>query len=251
MEGRGRRGETKVTYEEWGDAFNGFGGDAGQKLYDMMYEDWTADRAALVTLSNEHAKSYADAQSRFLKAEADREALLRENETLEETWRRNHRRQWQRAERERRHREWALKQARLQHHRCINQTEARVAKARAWAAEQRAQAAEDDRRIAEYERKKLLLQLQAAEARVKRLEALMAEATEGFDEYWLTQSQDFKHRWDAALSPRAPQLSVEASDVVPPGEVWLVGVNKEGTGPEIKSKIINVDPQAPQEVNRE
>ncbi len=55
----------------------------------------------------------------------------------------------------------------------------------------------------------------------------------------------------AALSPQAPQLSVEASEVVPPGEVWLVDVNKEGTGPEIKGKIINVDPQAPQEVSHE
>ena len=37
-----------MTYKEWGDAFNGFGGDAGQKLHDMMYEDWTADREALL-----------------------------------------------------------------------------------------------------------------------------------------------------------------------------------------------------------
>ncbi len=92
---------------------------------------------------------------------------------------------------------------------------------------------------------------QAAEVRAKELEEaiqLHRDQTYGLA---LIPTAGIDYNLYAVLSPQAPQLSVEASEVVPPSEVWLVGVDKKGTGLEIKSKIVNVDLQAPQEVSRE
>ena len=60
-----------MTYEEWGTVFGGFGGDAGAKLKEMMYADWTDDREQLLSRIKEYEAFNAPLRRTYNKNTAE------------------------------------------------------------------------------------------------------------------------------------------------------------------------------------